>query len=98
MTFVIPENATCGPASPTADSRRLSSMFKTHKAGRDDAWEGVIVNKSRGMLDGSNMYHFVEIRIADDEPTKVRISRRLWKSVAVGDRIIKRPGADPVKG
>ncbi|KOG58927.1 hypothetical protein ADK76_16785 [Streptomyces griseoflavus] len=72
-------------------------MFESHKAGRDDSWEGVIVDKSRGMLDGSNIYHFVEVRIAGDESVKVRISRRLWKSITVGDRIVKRPGADPVK-
>ncbi len=49
------------------------------------------------MLDGSNMYHFVEVRLADGESVQVRISRRLWKSIEVGDRIVKRPGADPAK-
>lgn len=49
------------------------------------------------MLDGSNMYHFAEIRGADGGSDKVRISRRLWKSIEVGDRIVKRPGTDPVK-
>ncbi|GGJ33282.1 DUF7489 domain-containing protein [Streptomyces brasiliensis] len=73
-------------------------MFKSRKAGRDDSWEGVVIDKSRGMLDGSNMYHFVEVRLADGESAKVRISRRLWKSIAAGDRIVKRPGADPAKG
>ncbi|MFF4953288.1 hypothetical protein [Streptomyces chattanoogensis] len=72
-------------------------MFKSRKVGRDDSWEGVVVDRSRGMLDGSNMYHFVEVRLADGESLKVRISRRLWKSIAVGDRIVKRPGADPAK-
>lgn len=73
-------------------------MIKTHKVGRDDSWEGVVIDKSRGMLDGSNMYHFVEVRVADGEPMKVRISRRLWKSIEVGDRLVKQPGADPAKG
>ncbi len=50
------------------------------------------------MLDGSNMYHFVEVRLLDGESARVRISRRLWKSIEVGDRIVKRPGADPAKG
>ncbi|MFD5398324.1 hypothetical protein ACFWJW_29470 [Streptomyces sp. NPDC127097] len=72
-------------------------MFTSHKAGRDDSWEGVVVHKSRGMLDGSNMYHFVEVRLADGASVKVRISRRLWKSVEVDDRIVKRPGADPAR-
>ncbi|MGX1849143.1 DUF7489 domain-containing protein [Streptomyces sp. NPDC055299] len=72
-------------------------MFKSRKVGQDDSWEGIVLNKSRGMLDGSNMYHFVEVRLADGESVKVRISRRLWKSIVVDDRIVKRPGADPVR-
>ncbi|WP_432143365.1 DUF7489 domain-containing protein [Streptomyces sp. bgisy084] len=72
-------------------------MFTSHKAGRDDSWEGIVIDKSRGMLDGSNMYHFVEVRLADGASVKVRISRRLWKSVEAGDRIVKRPGADPAR-
>ncbi|PBC80894.1 hypothetical protein SAMN05428945_4596 [Streptomyces sp. 2224.1] len=72
-------------------------MFTSHKIGRDDHWEGVVTHKSRGMLDGSNMYHSVEVRLADGESVKVRISRRLWKSIEVNDRIVKRPGADPAR-
>ncbi|WP_329192298.1 MULTISPECIES: DUF7489 domain-containing protein [unclassified Streptomyces] len=72
-------------------------MSKPREFGRDDSYEGVVTDKSRGMLDGSNMYHFVEIRLTDGESVKVRIGRRLWKSIAVGDRIVKRPDADPAK-
>ncbi|MFC9235159.1 hypothetical protein ACFTZK_01630 [Streptomyces decoyicus] len=72
-------------------------MFRSHKVGRDDAWEGIVTKKSRGMLDGSNMYHFVEVRLDDGESVKVRISRRLWKSIEIDDRIVKRPGADPAR-
>lgn len=72
-------------------------MFKSHKPGSDDAWEGVIEDKSRGMLDGANMYHFVKLRRTDGQFVKVRIDRRLWKSIAVGDRLVKQPGGDPVK-
>ncbi|SEN79381.1 DUF7489 domain-containing protein [Actinacidiphila rubida] len=72
-------------------------MVRSRKPGQDDQWEGVVAAKSRGMLDGSNMYHFAEVRRADGESARIRISRRLWKSVEVGDRIVKRPGADPVK-
>ncbi|GFE12210.1 hypothetical protein Sgleb_02570 [Streptomyces glebosus] len=88
---------THGSARSAAGPRRLNTMFTSHKAGRDDSWEGVVIDKSRGMLDGSNMYHFVEVRLADGESVKVRISRRLWKSIAVDDRIVKRPGADPAR-
>ncbi|WP_449479939.1 DUF7489 domain-containing protein [Streptomyces avidinii] len=72
-------------------------MSKSHETGRDDAWEGVVTGRSRGMLDGSNMYHFVEVRLTDGSSVKVRIARRLWKSLAVGDRIAKRPDADPYR-
>ncbi|MFE6741096.1 DUF7489 domain-containing protein [Streptomyces tubercidicus] len=72
-------------------------MFTSRNIERDDHWEGIVTDKSRGMLDGSNMYHFVEVRLADGESRKLRISRRLWKSIEVGDRIVKRPGADPVR-
>ncbi|MFJ9121253.1 hypothetical protein ACIRJO_37700 [Streptomyces sp. NPDC102394] len=72
-------------------------MVKSHKSGPDDAWEGVVEGKSRGMLDGANMYHFVKVRRADGQSVKVRIGRGLWKSIAVGDRLVKQPGGDPVK-
>ncbi|MFD3423016.1 DUF7489 domain-containing protein [Streptomyces decoyicus] len=72
-------------------------MFKSRKAGRDDAWAGIVTHKSRGMLDGSNMYHFVKVRLTDGETMKVRISHRLWKAISVDDRIVKRPGADPAR-
>ncbi|MEU6818871.1 hypothetical protein [Streptomyces sp. NPDC046860] len=72
-------------------------MFTSRKPGQDDAWEGVVTDKSRGMTDGANMYHHVELRLTDGGSVKVRIGRRLWKDVAVGDRLVKRPGAEPVK-
>jgi hypothetical protein len=72
-------------------------MFKSHKPGPDDAWEGIVEDKSRGMLDGANMYHFVKVRRVGGQFIKVRIDRGLWKSIAVGDRIVKEPGSGPVK-
>jgi len=50
------------------------------------------------MLDGSTMYHFVEVRLADGGSARFRIRRRLWKEIAVGDRIVKRAGTDPARG
>lgn len=73
-------------------------MFRSRRAGRDDVWEGVVTGKSRGMLDGSAMYHFVEVRLADGGSARFRVGRRLWKEIAVGDRIVKRAGADPARG
>ncbi|MGQ4361656.1 DUF7489 domain-containing protein [Streptomyces sp. SAS_272] len=72
-------------------------MFKSHKPGSDDAWEGIVEDKSRGMVDGANMYHFIKLRRADGQSMKVRIDRGLWKSIAIGDRIVKEPGSGPAK-
>ncbi|MFF0189260.1 hypothetical protein [Streptomyces sp. NPDC005244] len=72
-------------------------MFRSHKTGPDDAWEGIVEDKSRGMLDGANMYHFVKVRRPDGQVDKVRIDRGLWKSITVGDRIVKEAGSGPVK-
>lgn len=72
-------------------------MFKSRKPGSDDAWEGIVEGKSRGMLDGANMYHFVKVRRPDGRSMKVRVERGLWKSVVVGDRIVKVPGSGPVR-
>ncbi|MER5732018.1 hypothetical protein ABT084_27435 [Streptomyces sp. NPDC002138] len=72
-------------------------MSRSHQAGREDSWEGVVTALSRGLLDGSNMYHFIEVHLTDGATIKIRIGRRLWKSLTVGDRIVKRPDADPAK-
>ncbi|MFD8733636.1 hypothetical protein ACFV06_01825 [Streptomyces sp. NPDC059618] len=72
-------------------------MFTSHKPAPDDAWDGIVEDKSRGMLDGANMYHFVKVRRTDGQCVKVRVDRALWKSVAVGDRIVKEPGSNPAK-
>ncbi|MEU8792630.1 hypothetical protein [Streptomyces sp. NPDC048643] len=73
-------------------------MFKSHRSKPGDAWEGTVEDKSRGMLDGANMYHFVKVRRGDGQSIKVRVDRRLWKAIAVGDRIVKEPGSAPAQG
>ncbi|MEV7414789.1 hypothetical protein [Streptomyces sp. NPDC089919] len=72
-------------------------MTNSHGTAHGDSWEGTVTDLSRGMLDGSNMYHFVEVRLSDGASLKLRIHRRLWKSLAVGDRLVKHPGSDPAK-
>ncbi|WP_076261855.1 DUF7489 domain-containing protein [Intrasporangium flavum] len=62
-----------------------------------ESWDGTVVKKSRGLLDGSNLYRRLELRLADGGVTKVRVDRELWDSLEVGDRVSKEPGADPVK-
>jgi len=62
-----------------------------------DAWEGTVIKKSRGLLDGSSMYRRLKIRLTDGTNTKVRVSRDLWNAVTEGDTVTKVAGQDPVK-
>ena len=62
-----------------------------------DSWEGTVVKKSRGLMDGSNMYRRLKIRLADGSTTKVKVDRALWDAVSEGDVVAKAPGQDPVK-
>jgi hypothetical protein len=62
-----------------------------------DAWEGTVIKKSRGLLDGSNMYRRLKVELADGRTMKVRVGKELWKNVEVGDSVVKRAGEDPVK-
>jgi hypothetical protein len=72
-------------------------MFSLRRKHRNDAWEGVVVDKSRGMSDGSNMYHHLKIRLADGSTKRVRVSREVWQSVEEGDGLVKAAGAEPAK-
>ena len=63
--------------------------------GAEDAWSGSVVKKSRGLLDGSNMYRRVTVRTDDGRTEKVRVDRALWKQLDVGDRLLKEPGQEP---
>ena len=72
-------------------------MFNSHKIAPEDAWEGTILTKKRNMPDGSNMYHYIEVRLSDGKTKKFRIPERLWDGLAEGDSIVKVPGSDPVR-
>jgi hypothetical protein len=54
-----------------------------------DAWDGTVIKKSRGLLDGSSMYRRLEIRLTDGSITKVRVSRELRNAVTEGDTVTK---------
>lgn len=54
-------------------------------------WTGVVVKKSRDLLDGSNLYRRVTIRHDGGDEEKIRIGRDLWKKIEVGDRLVKEP-------
>lgn len=62
---------------------------------QDDAWTGTVVKKSRELLDGSNLYRQVTIHTDGDRTEKVRVDRALWKSLEVGDRLVKDAGQEP---
>ena len=61
------------------------------------AWDGTVIKKSRGLLDGSSMYRRLKIRLTDGSTIKVRVGRDLWNAVAEGDKMTKAAGQDPVK-
>lgn len=72
-------------------------MFSLRRNRRNEAWEGVVLDKSRGMTDGSNMYHHLRIKLPDGTSKRVRVGRDLWNSVQAGDSVIKTSGGEPAK-
>ncbi|MDF3304467.1 hypothetical protein P3H15_05470 [Rhodococcus sp. T2V] len=55
------------------------------------------MRKSRGLLDGSNLYRRVTVRTDDDRTAKVRVNRTLWKELDIGDRIVKDASQEPYR-
>ncbi|WP_329404180.1 DUF7489 domain-containing protein [Streptomyces melanogenes] len=68
-------------------------MFKSRKVHKGDAWGGVVIDKTRGVTDGSNLYHYVELRLQDGTTKKVSIAKALWETLNAGDRLVKEPGS-----
>jgi hypothetical protein len=64
----------------------------------DETWTGTVVKKNRAALDGSNLYRRLKVRLDDGSERDVKVGRDLWKQLAVGDRLVKSPGADPRQG
>ncbi|MFI5891767.1 hypothetical protein ACIA5D_16805 [Actinoplanes sp. NPDC051513] len=65
---------------------------------RQDAWSGTVVKKSRALLDGSNLYRRLKVRLDDGTQLDVKVDREVWKQLAVGDRLVKQQGQDPRRG
>jgi len=61
----------------------------------EDDWSATVVKKSRGLLDGSNLYRRVTVRTDDGQTEKMRVARALWKELEIGDRLIKAAGEEP---
>jgi len=62
---------------------------------RDDAWSGTVVKKSRGLLDGSNLYRRVKVQLDDGTRLDVKVDRDMWQQIQVGDRLVKPRGENP---
>jgi hypothetical protein len=60
-----------------------------------DAWDATVVDKSRKLLDGANLYRQLTVRRADGQEDTIRVGRELWKQLAVGDRVVKEAGQEP---
>ncbi|AJT42193.1 DUF7489 domain-containing protein [Psychromicrobium lacuslunae] len=63
----------------------------------EDAWSGTVVKKSRGLLDGSNLYRRVVVRTDQDQTGKLKVDRDLWDELQLGDRLVKQAGEPPRK-
>jgi len=63
----------------------------------EDAWSGTVVKKSRGLLDGSNLYRRVVIRTDQNQTEKLKVARDLWDELQPGDRLVKQTGEPPRK-
>ncbi len=54
-------------------------------------WRGTVVKKYRALLDGSNLYRRILVRLDDGETIKTRVDRGTWKALAVGDTVVRTP-------
>jgi hypothetical protein len=72
-------------------------MFTSRKPSPDEAWEGVVVDKSRGLTDGANLYRYLKVQLSTGETKKIRVEHELWDAVAEGDGIVKAAGSEPAK-
>jgi hypothetical protein len=62
---------------------------------QNDAWSGTVEKKSRALLDGSNLYRRLKVRLDDGTHVDVKVDRDMWKQLKVGDRLVKRQGENP---
>ena len=67
-------------------------------ATNEDSWSGTVVKKSRALLDGSNLYRRLKVRLDDGTQRDVKVDRDVWKELEVGDRLVKPEGQNPRRG
>jgi hypothetical protein len=56
-------------------------------------WEGTVVKKYRALLDGTNLYRRILVRLADGRTVKMPVDRAMWKALTIGDAVRSTPGA-----
>ena len=56
---------------------------------RESVWSATVLKKSRALLDGSNLYRRITVRLDDGRTERVRVDRALWKEIGIGDRLVK---------
>jgi hypothetical protein len=54
-------------------------------------WQGTVVKKYRALLDGSNLYRRILVRLDDGQTVKTRVDRTTWEALAIGDAVRKTP-------
>ena len=65
---------------------------------QEGAWSGTIVKKFQALLDGSNLYRRLTVRLDDGTQIDVKVGREVWKQLEVGDRLVKEEGGTPRRG
>jgi hypothetical protein len=60
-------------------------------------WHGTVIKKYRGLLDGSNLYRRILVRLDNGDTVKTRVDRATWNAVTIGDAVAKTPGNRPHK-
>ena len=60
-------------------------------------WRGTLVKKYRALLDGSNPYRRILVRLDNGDTVKTRVDRDTWNALAIGDSVVKAAGAKPQK-
>jgi hypothetical protein len=53
--------------------------------------QGTVVKKYRSLLDGSNLYRRIRVRLENGETVKARVDRATWQALAVGDSVVGTP-------
>jgi hypothetical protein len=49
---------------------------------------GVVVKKHRALLDGSNLYRRLDVRLDSGETIRAKVDRATWQALSVGDTVI----------